>query len=45
MKEFESFLRVGVCQHRSYYIPFAESDKIKNKLISLIELLVHALWV
>lgn len=31
MKEYESFERLGVEPHRSYYIPFAETDKIKNK--------------
>lgn len=31
MKEYESFERVGVEPHRSYYIPFAETDKIKNQ--------------
>ncbi len=31
MKEYESFERVGVEPHRSYYIPFAENDKIKTK--------------
>ena len=31
MKEYESFARVGVEPHRSYYIPFAENDKIKTK--------------
>lgn len=28
MKEFESFTRIGTMPHRSYYIPFAESDKV-----------------
>ena len=28
MKEFESFARIGVEPHRSYYIPFAEEDEI-----------------
>ena len=31
MKEYESFERIGVEPHRSYYIPFAPNDKIKNK--------------
>mgnify|MGYP002509471541 CR=1 FL=1 len=31
MKEYERFERVGVEPHRSYYIPFAETDKIKNR--------------
>lgn len=30
MKEFESFARIGTMPHRSYYIPFAEDDKIKT---------------
>jgi len=30
MKEYESFARVGVEKHRSYYIPFAETDKVKT---------------
>ena len=30
-KEYESFERIGVEPHRSYYIPFAENDKIKSK--------------
>ena len=30
MKEFESFKRIGTMPHRSYYIPFAEDDKIKT---------------
>lgn len=29
MKEYESFERIGVERHRSYYIPFAEDDKVK----------------
>ena len=29
-KEYERFERVGVEKHRSYYIPFAETDKVKN---------------
>ena len=29
-KEYESFERIGVEKHRSYYIPFAETDKVKN---------------
>ena len=28
MKEFESFKRIGTMPHRSYYIPFAEGDKV-----------------
>ena len=31
MKEYESFERIGVEPHRSYYIPFDPNDKIKNK--------------
>ena len=31
MREYESFERIGVMPHRSYYIPFAENDKIKSK--------------
>ena len=31
MKELYNFKRVGVEPHRSYYIPFAEEDKIKSK--------------
>lgn len=31
MKEHEHFERIGVEAHRSYYIPFAETDKIKKK--------------
>ncbi|MBE7086924.1 MAG: hypothetical protein E7369_01315 [Clostridiales bacterium] len=31
MKEYESFDRIGVEPHRSYYIPFAPNDKIKSK--------------
>ena len=31
MKEYESFERIGVEPHRSYYIPFAEHDKVKTK--------------
>jgi len=31
VKEYESFERIGVEPHRSYYIPFAETDKIKKK--------------
>ncbi len=31
MKEYESFDRIGVEPHRSYYIPFAKTDKIKHK--------------
>ena len=30
LKEYEKFDRIGVEPHRSYYIPFAESDKIKK---------------
>ncbi|MBO5027952.1 MAG: hypothetical protein J6C79_05455 [Clostridia bacterium] len=30
MYEYESFARIGVEPHRSYYIPFAETDKIKT---------------
>ena len=26
MREFESFARIGTEPHRSYYIPFAETD-------------------
>jgi len=28
MKEFEQFQRIGVMPHRSYYIPFAQEDRI-----------------
>lgn len=31
MKEYESFARIGVEKHRSYYIPFAETDEIKTR--------------
>ena len=31
MKELESFKRIGVEPHRSYYIPFAENDIVKTK--------------
>lgn len=31
MKEYQSFDRIGVTPHRSYYIPFAEKDVIRNK--------------
>ncbi len=31
MKEYESFERIGVTPHRSYYIPFAETDTVKTK--------------
>lgn len=31
MKEYESFQRIGVELHRSYYIPFAEADTVKRK--------------
>lgn len=31
MKEFESFDRIGTNPHRSYYIPFAETDVIGTK--------------
>ena len=30
MKEFEQFLRIGTMPHRSYYIPFAETDTINT---------------
>lgn len=30
-KEYESFERVGVEPHRSYYIPFLETDKVKYR--------------
>lgn len=30
MKEFESFKRIGTEPHRSYYIPFCETDVIKR---------------
>ncbi len=30
MKEYESFDRIGVEPHRSYYIPFAETDSVKT---------------
>ena len=30
MKEYESFARIGVEPHRSYYIPFAETDSVKT---------------
>ena len=29
-KEYESFERIAAEKHRSYYIPFAETDKVKN---------------
>ena len=29
-KEYERFERIGVEKHRSYYIPFAETDKVKK---------------
>ena len=28
MKEYEKFNRIGVMPHRSYYIPFAQEDRI-----------------
>ena len=31
MKEFESLKRIGTQKHRSYYVPFAETDEIKTK--------------
>ena len=31
MREFESFERIGTTPHRSYYIPFSDTDKIKTK--------------
>lgn len=31
MREFECFDRIGVEPFRSYYIPFAENDKVKTK--------------
>ena len=31
MKEYESFKRIGTMPQRSYYIPFAPSDKVKTK--------------
>lgn len=31
MKEYESFERIGVMPQRSYYIPFCESDALKNR--------------
>ena len=31
MKELESFKRIGVTPHRSYYIPFAENDVVKTR--------------
>ena len=30
MREYERFDRIGTTPHRSYYIPFRESDCIKN---------------
>ena len=30
MREYERFERIGVENHRSYYVPFAEEDKIKT---------------
>lgn len=30
--EFESFARIGTMPHRSYYIPFAEGDRVKTRL-------------
>ncbi len=31
MREYESFKRIGTEPHRSYYVPFLESDKPKRK--------------
>ena len=31
MREYESFDRIGVLPHRSYYIPFSETDKPKKR--------------
>ena len=31
MREFESFARIGTEPHRSYYLPFAETDTIRVK--------------
>ena len=31
MKEWESFERVGVMPHRSYYIPFAEENTVTTR--------------
>ena len=31
MKEYERFERIGTMPHRSYYIPFSDTDKIKFK--------------
>ena len=31
MKEYESFATEGALPHRSYYIPFAEEDKVKYR--------------
>ena len=31
MREFERFDRIGTMPHRSYYIPFNETDKVKTK--------------
>ena len=31
IKEYEKFERIGTMPHRSYYIPFSESDVIKTK--------------
>ena len=31
MKEFQKFDRIGTTPHRSYYIPFAETDVVRNK--------------
>ena len=31
MREYESFDRIGVLPHRSYYIPFSEADKPKKR--------------
>lgn len=31
MKEYESLARIGVEPHRSYYVPFAETDEVKTR--------------
>ena len=31
MKEYESLARIGVEPHRSYYVPFAETDEGKTR--------------
>ena len=31
MKEYESFKRIGTTAHRSYYVPFSDTDKFKFK--------------